>query len=66
MVQYSLCVLLMDPFLRLIKSDDEFSLFGVVIFKRVHDEFIQKCRDHKYLFCSTDHSIRRFKLDLGS
>ena len=29
--------------------DDEFALFSVVIFRRVHDEFIQKCRDNKYI-----------------
>nr|VWO95113.1 N/A [Ganoderma boninense] len=32
-----------------IASDDEFSLFSVVIFKRVHDEFAQKCRDNKFM-----------------
>ncbi|KAH0838586.1 ATPase V1 complex subunit C [Lanmaoa asiatica] len=31
-----------------IASDDEYTLFGVVIFKRVHDEFVQKCREHKF------------------
>jgi V-type H+-transporting ATPase subunit C len=34
---------------RQITSDDEFALYGVVIFRRVHDEFIQKCRDNKYI-----------------
>ncbi|KAF9451774.1 ATPase, V1 complex, subunit C [Macrolepiota fuliginosa MF-IS2] len=34
---------------KLIGSDDEFSLFAVVIFRRVHDEFIQKCRDNKFI-----------------
>ncbi|KAF8720409.1 hypothetical protein AX14_011006 [Amanita brunnescens Koide BX004] len=33
---------------RQITSDDEFALYSVVIFRRVHDEFIQKCRDNKY------------------
>lgn len=32
----------------LIASDDEYSLFAVVTFRRVHDEFIQKCRENKY------------------
>ena len=32
----------------LISSDDEYSLFAVVVFKRVHDDFIQKCRENKY------------------
>ncbi|KAF8350269.1 hypothetical protein F5887DRAFT_1070462 [Amanita rubescens] len=34
---------------RQITSDDEFALYGVVVFRRVHDEFIQKCRDNKYI-----------------
>ncbi|KAL0579818.1 Vacuolar ATP synthase subunit C [Marasmius crinis-equi] len=34
---------------RLIASDDEYSLFGVVIFRRVHDEFAQKCRENKFI-----------------
>ena len=34
---------------RQIASDDEYTLFGVVTFKRVHDEFIQKCRENKYV-----------------
>jgi hypothetical protein len=33
---------------REIASDDEFTLFGVVVFRRVHDEFQQKCRENKY------------------
>lgn len=34
---------------RLIASDDEFSLFSVVAFRRVHDEFVQKCREQKWV-----------------
>ncbi|KAI0085626.1 hypothetical protein BDY19DRAFT_430040 [Irpex rosettiformis] len=34
---------------QLITSDSEYSLFAVVIFKRVHDEFIQKCRENKFI-----------------
>ncbi|KDQ63870.1 hypothetical protein JAAARDRAFT_54060 [Jaapia argillacea MUCL 33604] len=34
---------------RLIASDSEYSLFGVVIFKKVRDEFIQKSRENKYI-----------------
>jgi len=33
----------------LIAADDEFTLFSVVIFKRVHDEFSQKCRENKFI-----------------
>jgi len=32
-----------------IASDDEYTLFGVVVFKRVHDEFVQKCRENKFI-----------------
>jgi V-type H+-transporting ATPase subunit C len=32
-----------------IASDSEYTLFGVVIFKRVHDEFLQKCRENKFI-----------------
>jgi V-type H+-transporting ATPase subunit C len=35
------------PYRRSIASDDEYVLFGVVVFKRVHDEFVQKCRENK-------------------
>ncbi|KAG9223020.1 hypothetical protein PLEOSDRAFT_1095977 [Pleurotus ostreatus PC15] len=34
---------------KLIASDDEYSLFALVAFKKVHDEFIQKCREHKFI-----------------
>ncbi|KAG1825595.1 ATPase V1 complex subunit C [Suillus subaureus] len=33
-----------------IASDSEYTLFGVVIFKRVHDQFLQKCRENKFIF----------------
>ncbi|KAF9535577.1 ATPase V1 complex subunit C [Crepidotus variabilis] len=33
----------------LIASDDDFSLFSVVIFRRVHDDFLQKCRENKFI-----------------
>ncbi|KAJ7357126.1 hypothetical protein B0H14DRAFT_2493863 [Mycena olivaceomarginata] len=32
-----------------IASDDEYTLFGVVVFRRVHDEFVQKCRENKFI-----------------
>ncbi|TFK57433.1 ATPase, V1 complex, subunit C [Heliocybe sulcata] len=32
-----------------ISSDSEYSLFGVVIFRKVHDEFVQKCRENKFI-----------------
>jgi len=33
----------------LIASDNEYSLFGVVVFRRVHDDFVQKCRENKFI-----------------
>ena len=33
-------------------SDDEYTLFGVVIFRRIHDEFVQKCRENKCVHTS--------------
>ncbi|KAH7911221.1 ATPase V1 complex subunit C [Hygrophoropsis aurantiaca] len=33
----------------LVTSDSEYNLFSVVIFKRVHDEFLQKCRENKFI-----------------
>jgi len=32
-----------------IASDAEYVLFSVVVFKRVHDEFVQKCRENKFI-----------------
>ncbi|CAK5280131.1 unnamed protein product [Mycena citricolor] len=32
-----------------IASDDEYTLFSVVVFRRAHDEFIQKCRENKFI-----------------
>ena len=32
----------------MIDSDDEYTLFSVVIFKRAHDDFLLKCRENKY------------------
>lgn len=34
---------------RPIAADAEYSLFGVVIFRKVHDEFVQKCRENKFM-----------------
>jgi hypothetical protein len=30
-------------------SDEDFTLFSVVIFRRVHEEFINKCRENKFI-----------------
>ncbi|KAJ7630705.1 hypothetical protein FB45DRAFT_916318 [Roridomyces roridus] len=32
-----------------IASDEEYTLFSVVVFRRVHDEFVQKCRENKFI-----------------
>ena len=29
-------------------SDDDYTLFTVIIFRKVYDEFVQKCRENKY------------------
>lgn len=34
---------------RQLAADDEFVLFGVVVFKKVQDEFAQKCREKKFI-----------------
>jgi len=31
----------------IVTYDDEYTLFSVVIFRRVRDEFLQKCRENK-------------------
>ncbi|KXN84787.1 V-type proton ATPase subunit C 1-B [Leucoagaricus sp. SymC.cos] len=52
---------------KLIKADDEFTLFAVVIFKRVHDEFIQKCRDNKFIvrdFAYSEDEIQKQREEL--
>jgi len=33
----------------IIASDEEYTLCGVVVFRRVHDEFVQKCRENKFI-----------------
>ncbi|EJD04380.1 ATPase, V1 complex, subunit C [Fomitiporia mediterranea MF3/22] len=51
----------------LIDSDDEYSLFGVVIFKRVRDEFSQKCRENKFIvrdFVYTDELAAKHQQEL--
>jgi V-type H+-transporting ATPase subunit C len=36
------------PNARMIAQDEEYTLFAVVIFRRVHDDFVQKCRENKF------------------
>jgi V-type H+-transporting ATPase subunit C len=52
-----------------IASDDEFTLFGVVVFKKIHDEFIQKCRENKYIvrdFVFSEEEIARQQQELSA
>jgi len=41
--------LVVDVDHRRIDADDQYTLFGVVIFRRVHEEFVQKCRENKFI-----------------
>ncbi|KAH8835378.1 hypothetical protein DL96DRAFT_1573964 [Flagelloscypha sp. PMI_526] len=34
---------------KIVASDSEYTLFSVVTFKKVHDEFVQKCRENKFI-----------------
>lgn len=48
-------------------SDDEFALFSVVIFKRIHDDFLQKCRERKFIvrdFVYSEEEIEKEKQEL--
>ncbi|TFK41400.1 hypothetical protein BDQ12DRAFT_679405 [Crucibulum laeve] len=50
-----------------IAADDEFTLFSVVIFRRVHDDFVQKCRERKFLvrdFVYSEEEIAKQRQDL--
>lgn len=52
----------------LIASDGEYSLFSVVLFKRVHDEYVQKCRENKFIvrdFVYSEESIAKEREDLS-
>jgi len=53
----------------LITADDEYSLFAVVIFKRIHDEFVQKCRENKFIvreFEFSEDQIEKQKEELAT
>ncbi|KAJ3546988.1 hypothetical protein NMY22_g1832 [Coprinellus aureogranulatus] len=48
-------------------ADDEFVLFSVVIFKRIHDDFAQKCRERKFLvrdFTYSEEEIEKERQEL--
>ncbi|KIK71272.1 hypothetical protein GYMLUDRAFT_33417 [Collybiopsis luxurians FD-317 M1] len=53
-----------------IASDDDYTLFSVVIFRRVHDEFAQQCRENKFIirdfvFSETEIAKQRQELDMA-
>ena len=52
------------PYNRTVASDDEYVLFSVVIFRRVHDEFVQKCRESKYVFSRTQSQTNTSEYDI--
>jgi len=52
----------------LIASDEDYSLFGVVAFRRVHDDFVQKCRENKFLvrdFVYSEEGLAKQRQDLS-
>ncbi|KAL1952181.1 hypothetical protein VTO73DRAFT_1330 [Trametes versicolor] len=53
----------------LISSDDDYSLFAAVVFKRVHDDFVQKCRDNKFIvreFTFSEEAINKQREELDT
>ncbi|KAI0307583.1 ATPase V1 complex subunit C [Multifurca ochricompacta] len=42
-------------------SDDEYSLFSVVIFSKVYDTFAQKCRENKYILRDFQYSVDKIE-----
>jgi len=54
---------------RKITADDEFSLYSVTIFKRVHDDFAQKLRENKYIlrdFAFDQEALQKQQQELAS
>ncbi|KAF5368442.1 hypothetical protein D9758_002368 [Tetrapyrgos nigripes] len=50
-----------------IASDDEYTLFSVVTFRRFHDDFVQACRENKFIlreFVYSDEEIAKQKMEL--
>ncbi|KAF7310712.1 V-type proton ATPase subunit C [Mycena chlorophos] len=50
-----------------IASDEDYTLFGAVIFRRVHDEFVQKCRENKFIvrdFVYSEEELAKQQQDL--
>ena len=54
-------------FRRSLASDEDYTLFSVVIFRRVHDEFVNNCREHKFIvreFAFSEESIHTQREEL--
>lgn len=52
-----------------IAADDDFALYSVTIFKRVHDEFAQKLRENKYIlrdFTFDEEALEKQQKELAS
>jgi len=52
-----------SPWRSSLASDDDYTLFTVIIFRKAYDEFVQKCRENKYeriYSPSSPYSIPRF------
>jgi len=52
---------------RSLVSDEDYTLFSVVIFRRVHDEFVNKCRENKFIvrdFVFSEESIHTQREEL--
>jgi len=48
-------------------SDEDYALFSVVIFRRVHEEFVNKCRENKFIvrdFAFSEENIHTQKEEL--
>jgi len=52
-----------------IAEDNDYALFAVVVFKRYHDEFAQKCRENKFIlrdFTFSEEQITKQQEELAS
>jgi hypothetical protein len=51
-----LCVELVSRGASSLASDEDYTLFTVVIFRKVYDAFVQKCRENKCEICRRIHT----------
>ncbi|CED85231.1 Vacuolar H-ATPase V1 sector, subunit C [Phaffia rhodozyma] len=62
-----LCSMIVPRSSSKIASDDEFTLYSVTVFKKVKDEFSQKCRENRFIlrdFTYDEGAIQKQKQDL--